>query len=327
MGTRDWQRAEKMLRDEPDEVRAAPRPKSLQDAIDDYLKDCKARHLSEGTICNYRLILGKLAKFLGANASVAALTHQSLSDCRATFNDARRRNAPPRAIASVTAFNWLKYIRSFIRWTVDQGLLKEDPAAKIKYPKVIHTPTQPFSPAEVGKILEACQTPWERAFVLTLLYTGLRIGDATGLRRERIAAVEGQTVLLLEKTRSQNYVKIHPDLKQALARLPDDGPYYFCRSFSRWTRQSLAFRLKRVMKRAGITGRAHQFRDTFAVELLKKGTPIRTVQLLLGHASIVTTEKHYAPWVQAFQQQMDTAVTGLDFGVARKPVRQLKKVS
>ena len=44
---------------------------------------------------------------------------------------------------------------------------------------------------------------------------------------------------------------------------------------------------------------AHSFRDTFAVELLLASAPIERVAVLLGHASIRVTEKHYAPWIRA----------------------------
>jgi len=70
----------------------------------------------------------------------------------------------------------------------------------------------------------------------------------------------------------------------------------------------------RVCKLAGVKGHPHQFRDTFAVELLKRGEDIRTVQLLLGHDSVRTTEKHYAPWVDAFQVRLDAATAKLEFG-------------
>jgi integrase len=49
----------------------------------------------------------------------------------------------------------------------------------------------------------------------------------------------------------------------------------------------------------------HRFRDTFAVELLKSGTPMEDVSILLGHSSIKVTEKHYAPWVSARQNRLD----------------------
>jgi integrase len=52
----------------------------------------------------------------------------------------------------------------------------------------------------------------------------------------------------------------------------------------------------------------HRFRDTFAVELLLKGVPIEQVSVLLGHSSLKVTEKHYAPWVKARQEQLEQSV-------------------
>jgi integrase len=55
-------------------------------------------------------------------------------------------------------------------------------------------------------------------------------------------------------------------------------------------------------------GQAHRFRDTFAVELLLAGVPIERVSMLLGHSSVRVTEKHYAPWVRARQDQLEADV-------------------
>jgi len=52
-------------------------------------------------------------------------------------------------------------------------------------------------------------------------------------------------------------------------------------------------------------GRAHRFRDTFAVELLLSGVPRERVSVLLGHSSIRVTERHYAPWVRSRQEQLE----------------------
>jgi site-specific recombinase XerD len=65
---------------------------------------------------------------------------------------------------------------------------------------------------------------------------------------------------------------------------------------------------------AKVKGHPHRFRDTFSVSLLEKGENLHTVQLLLGHTSIKTTEKHYAPFVESFQRVLDAATSKLDFG-------------
>lgn len=72
--------------------------------------------------------------------------------------------------------------------------------------------------------------------------------------------------------------------------------------------------ISRAMAVAGVKGHPHRFRDTFSVSLLEKGEDLRTVQLLLGHTSIKTTEKHYAPFVRSFQRILDAATAKLDFG-------------
>ncbi len=58
------------------------------------------------------------------------------------------------------------------------------------------------------------------------------------------------------------------------------------------------------------SGHSHQLRDTFAVELLQRGIPMEEVSKLLGHTSIKTTEKSYAPWVTARQDRLDALVVG-----------------
>ncbi len=62
--------------------------------------------------------------------------------------------------------------------------------------------------------------------------------------------------------------------------------------------------LRKIFKSAGIKGgHPHRFRDTFAVDLLLAGVPLEQVSILLGHAGIRITEKHYAPSIRDRQAQ------------------------
>jgi integrase len=81
-----------------------------------------------------------------------------------------------------------------------------------------------------------------------------------------------------------------------------------------------------VCAKAGVEGHPHRFRDTFAVRLLEKGVPIDQVSTLLGHTSVNTTEKYYAPWVRSRQKLLDEAVAALDFVPAQLTNPRLKRV-
>jgi integrase len=56
---------------------------------------------------------------------------------------------------------------------------------------------------------------------------------------------------------------------------------------------------------------SHRFRDTFAVECLLAGVPLDRVSVLLGHSSVKVTERHYAPWVQQRQQQLEAGLRSI----------------
>ena len=62
---------------------------------------------------------------------------------------------------------------------------------------------------------------------------------------------------------------------------------------------------------------SYRFRDTVAVELLMSGVPLERVSVLLGHTSIRVTEKHYAPWIRARQEQLEA---DLERSWARDPI-------
>jgi integrase len=83
-------------------------------------------------------------------------------------------------------------------------------------------------------------------------------------------------------------------------------------------------RLSKLFQLANVSdGHAHRFRDTFATELLLAGVPIERVSRLLGHQSVRITEKHYAPWTESRQRQIEAG--RFTAGLGARPHRASSK--
>jgi len=134
----------------------------------------------------------------------------------------------------------------------------------------------------------------------------MRIGDAVQLNVNR---PDGNKLLLhTEKTGVHVYCILPDIVIKALAAPRSSESYCFWtgKSTVRSAKGKWQRRLQRLFELAGVIGgHAHRFRDTFAVELLLAGVPIDRVSVLLGHASIRITERHYAPWTRSRQEQIE----------------------
>lgn len=239
-----------------------------------------------------------------------------------------------RPLALASRRNELKHFRALFNWVIAKRKswsIEENPAAAIGLPQIEELVTQPLTHEEIDRILNAADTMRgfltfdtpaarrrARALVLVLAYTGLRVGDAARLRRTQLEP-SGHLVLRIAKNGVPIKLLLPADARHALEALPAPGgnPAYFFWSGTgklRGVTHSMWRTITRLGKRAGIENlHPHRFRDTFAVELLSQGADIRTVQKLLGHKSVQTTERHYAHFVVAHQAILDSAVAKLDF--------------
>ncbi len=196
-----------------------------------------------------------------------------------------------------------------------------NPAKMVRAPLVMQVPTMPFSKDDFEKILWALEVYCERhpqsppdtqrklrARILLMRYSGIRISDAVKLSRDRIK--DGRLFLYQAKTGIPVHVPLPKEVLEALSACEEPSGRYFWPggTLKTWTTEWQA-RMKKVFVIAGIPdGHPHRLRDSFSVELLEKEVPLETVSLLLGHKSIKTTEKHYAPWVHSRQAALEKAV-------------------
>jgi integrase len=206
----------------------------------------------------------------------------------------------------------------------------------VKPPKESDSVTLPFEDKEVKRLLYACDLlgtsgterrgPAEieeerqtaRALILLMIYSGLRISDATTLTRDRLDRETGRLMLRTMKTKHPVTLILHRDAVRALSVLPVRNEYFFFWVGGSNTLASSVARSRALLQKVAKLGKVynghpHRYRDTFAKALLVAGKSIRTVQLLLGHTSIKTTEKSYAAFVPAYQESLDDATAALDF--------------
>jgi site-specific recombinase XerD len=326
--TRSWAQAQARLTASESGAAPAPKPATaepkLDAAIASYLENCRTRKLAPSTIASYTKTLDHLKAFFPGKA-LAALTLDALDRFRASR-------------ASVTACTATKEIfsmRSFFKFCRQRKWISENPALDLKPPKPDMLPTMPFTAEEIDAILEACDRIEDnqglevsrtrtraRSLILTLLYSGFRISDAIKLERAAVNMQTGRLMVRMMKTRNPLYIRLPQIVLDALAVVPIESRYFF---WSGKSKLSCAIgnarrTVERVLALAKVTdGHPHRFRDTFSVALLTEGADLRKVQLLLGHTSIRTTEKHYAPFVVAMQEGLDEAVSMLHFGTRKAP--------
>jgi len=313
MGTRDWEIAQSRVRKWEDEQKASDLGVVTPErAIELFLLDAQARKLTEATIQKHKQIFKHLRTFVET---------QKIRDVRQLDLEALRAFRASWQCSSITSLKRLQHLRAFFRFVVSNGWLLENPASKIRPPTVRTAPTLPFTKEEVARIIAACEVQGGRsrgpiydklesarrltAFVLALRYTGLRIGDVTALERVRVQ--DGKLFLYTQKTGTPVYLPLPDFVLEALEKTPLVSERYFFWSGNGKLKSAVADWqriLAKVYRTAGVAdAHAHRFRDTFAVELLLSGVPLERVSVLLGHSSVKTTEKHYAPWVRERQEQ------------------------
>lgn len=330
--TRDWRHAGDIL-DRIETGRAYPSDPidhgiTLAKAGAAYLEECRIRNLAESTIVSYEKLLEHLEKHFPQGIRLKNIDVDGLSKFRSG------RKIDDQSLKAATQIKELGHLRAFFNFCVAREWINRNPAKALKPPINNELPTLPFEDHELAGILAACdridnlnQEGIERAriraraLILLLIYSGLRISDAVKLERSALNTETGALMIRVMKTRIPMYIKLRPEVLVALAALPVESKYFF---WSGTAKLSTAVGSARrtitcVMKLAKVNnGHPHRFRDTFSVGLLREGVDLRTVQLLLGHNSIKTTERHYGPFVLAIQKQLDNAVEKLDFGTIQR---------
>jgi integrase/recombinase XerC len=239
---------------------------------------------------------------LGGTVSEKSLANLKAADIRA-FIAARRSEG----LGAGGVQRALAAIRNFYRFLARENIL-ENPN-----PKAVRTPRQkrglprPLSEVDAARVIQQAgkhDVEWlgaRDAALLTLLYgAGLRISEALSLKRGDVPL--GETLTILGKGRKERMVPVLPLLRDAIQAYADVIPFplgpasalFLSRRGKPMSPREAQALMQRLRGALGLTERAtpHAMRHSFATHLLQGGGDLRSVQELLGHASLSTTQTY-----------------------------------
>jgi integrase/recombinase XerC len=269
------------------------------------------RNMSPKTIEAYRRdvlqFLAFLAGHLGGAPSLKELAALAPADVRA-FMAARRA----AGIGSRSLMRTLAGTRAFARFLEKNGKGKVGALAAVRGPKIAKTLPRPLatdaakSMADPDSAAGDGREPWihaRDAAVLALLYgCGLRISEALGLHRIDFGARD--TLTVIGKGRKQRMVPLITPVQKLVADyialcpfdLPEHGPLFVGAKGGPLSPRIVQLAMARLRGALGLpeTATPHALRHSFATHLLARGGDLRSIQELLGHASLATTQIYTA---------------------------------
>lgn len=254
--------------------------------------------------------LGLLAQHLGRRPTLPDLAALHPRDVRAVIASRRAEGIEAR-----TQMRFLAAARSFARHLEREGLGKVGALAAVRAPRIARTLPRPLSPADARALADPAtragdeREPWiltRDAAVLALLYgSGLRISEALGLmRRDMPEPGRGDQILVHGKggkTRMVPVLRAVLEMIDAYARacpydLEPTAPLFRGAKGGPLSPRIVQLAVERMRGALGLPDSAtpHALRHSFATHLLGRGGDLRSIQELLGHASLSTTQIYAA---------------------------------
>lgn len=250
-----------------------------------------------------RAFLGFVARHRGAPPTLDDLADLLVADFRSYL--AHRSSAN---LARTSTARALSSVRSFFRFLDRRGLAHNAALAAVRTPKLPRTVpralTEDDARAAVESVARLSDETWialrDTAVVLLLYGCGLRIGEVLALRWDALPL--GEAMIVTGKGGKQRVVPVLPVVATAVAAYADACPYglgsdrpLFVGARGKPLNAGVVQRqIRRLRPLLGLpeTATPHALRHSFATHLLSSGGDLRTIQELLGHASLSTTQRY-----------------------------------
>jgi len=286
-----------------------PRLSLVHAGVRGFLESLNARNASERTIRAYSSDINIFVDFLRRTDRLDRFPDGlARGDMRAYLSELSLAGA-----AKSTVARKLASLRSLYKFLVRSGEVARNPMAGIRSPRPDRTLPEFMSLEEIEGVIAATSTDGEkesagaqearlsvrdRAIIESLYGGGLRVSELVGLDDEDVDLAEG-VALVRGKGRKERLCPLGRLAARAIEayiasrrRKPDVRALFVNRLGTRLTARSVARMIDKVTARSGLSKHVspHAFRHSFATHILDRGADLRSVQELLGHASISTTQ-------------------------------------
>lgn len=282
------------------ETRLATSP-AITATLDSFGAYLAGRKTRPRTIATYHKVVTAFSAWLGGEATIADISADAIGRYQIARSDK----------AAATIAKDLSGIRAYCRWAIRAKLRHDDPTLELEWPKRIAPLPRALKLRELRQLETILSMPLpildvktrhvrqrqNRAIVL-MLYAGLRISEVPALDWRDVDLDEAVLVVRDAKGGKDRAVAIHDRILRNLAETPEERQIgAVC---GRLDGRPISYKSMphifsdRYLGAFGLKISAHQLRHTFAVQLLRAGADLRTIQTLLGHASLETTQRYLA---------------------------------
>lgn len=193
--------------------------------------------------------------------------------------------------SDATASAYVGYLRVWFKWLQIVDRRVDNPMVKVRSPKVPERVARPIADTDVPKLLAARMWSSTRAMILLALLAGLRVSEIARVRGQDVD-LEARLIWVRGKGRRLRSIPLHPLLIELACDMPATGWWFPMRGLEseHMLGKSVSDVIGRTMRRAGVRGTPHSLRHWYGTSLLDDGNDLRTVQELLRHKSIQTTQ-------------------------------------
>jgi len=271
------------------------------------------KNYSPHTVNNYRCDLDEFSLFLEKNFSGKEIKDQDYFLLRRFLSGISARGLSKRSISRK-----ISTLKSFFKFLVREGIVENNPASGLIYPRQDKSLPKFLTETQVKAVLDAAEgdsllSLRDKAILEFLYSTGARVSEAASLTVADTDMIGG-TVKVKGKGRKERILPLGEPAVTALhdylrSRDKKSSYVFLNRRGGRLSDRSFRLIVDKYIKKACCTLKVspHTFRHSFATHLLNRGADLRSVQELLGHSSIATTQVYTHLSVERLKNVYDKA--------------------